>query len=152
MKTLMTFLFLISSNAFGACPDLVSTTLRCLSTTHQTSGNVDQKISQQTVNGITTYTFNYVSLQTQEEITEVLIADGKARRETQVDPDSGISLLSATTVTCAQNKLLTHTTFFVDGQFLGILDKEITKSGNIITNKIEGALFGRDVSDTLICE
>lgn len=151
MRPLIAILVFSSSITFAACPDLSGLTTICRSTTGQVPGNEKQVISQETTNGVTTYTFTYTS-QSSEEVTKAYIADGKSRRVMDVDPDSGITLLTATTLTCLDNALLEHTTSFIDGQFLGVMDIKTTKSKNTVTRVYEGIRWGRDIDDTVICE
>ncbi len=151
MRLFIAALIFSSATAMSACPDLSSVTTTCKSTTGQVPGNENQVITQQTVNGITIYTFTSNN-QYGEEITKTYIADGKSRREMEIDEDTGITLLSATTVTCADNALLAHTTSFIDGQFLGVMDVMTKRSGNTVSSVYEGLRWGRDVDDIIICE
>ena len=145
-------LVLISTSSFASCPDLTSLTKVCRSSTGQTPGNIDQSITQELIDGVTNYIITFTSNQSGELVTKTLIADGKSRREIAVDEDTGISLLTVTTVTCSGDALLAHETAFIDGQFLGILDVKTTKSKNIVTSVYEGIRWGRDVDDTVVCE
>lgn len=146
MRTLIAVSLLFSTPVFAACPDLTSRAAVCRSTTGQVSGNENQIITQQTVDGVTSYTFS------SDSATDTYIADGKSRREMIVDPDTGITLLNATTVTCKNAALLEHTTSFLDGQFLGVMDVTTTKSDGVITRVFEGLRWGRDVDDTIVCK
>ena len=120
--------------------------------TGQINGSIDQVISQEKINGETTYTITSTSPKSGETVTKTLIADGKSRREMEVDENSGITLLTVTTVRCLENSLLSHETSFIDGQFLGIMDVETSKSQNKVTSVYEGIRWGRDVDDTIVCE
>ncbi len=141
-----------SSVSFADCPDLSSSTKNCRSMTGQINGSIDQVISQEKINGETTYTITSTSPKSGETVTKTLIADGKSRREMEVDENSGITLLTVTTVRCLENSLLSHETSFIDGQFLGIMDVETSKSQNKVTSVYEGIRWGRDVDDTIVCE
>lgn len=141
---------LFSAQAFANCPDLSSTTSFCRSTTGQISGNENQVIAQETTDGVTTYFFT--SEKDGESTTTTYIADGKSRREMIVDPDTGITLLNATTVTCKEGALLEHTTSFLDGQFLGVMDVTTTKSDEVVIRVFAGLRWGRDVDDTIVCK
>ena len=153
MRIFTLLLALNMSASYAACPELTIQTKVCKSKTGQVAANADQAVTQETVNAVTTYTFSHTSPYSDEDMIKLnFIADGKSRREILVDPDTGISLLTATTVKCSSDKLLIHTTSFVDGQFLGVMDTEVTKKGNTLISVFEGARFGRDISDVITCE
>ncbi len=150
MRAIIAVLLLSSSPAFSACPDLSSITKICRSTTGQISGNENQVITQETVDFVTTY--HFVADYNEGEVVKKFIADGKSRREMIVDQNSGITLLNATTVTCKDGALMEHTTSFIDGQFLGVMDVKTTKVGEDIVRVFEGLRWGRDVDDTIVCK
>lgn len=151
MRFLIIVMTLMTTTAFSACPDLSGVTAKCQSTTGVVPGNTNQRVLQEIRDGVTIYTFISEAANGEEE-TQIYIADGKSRRTIEVDPDTGISLLTASTYSCKNNILYGHTTAFLDGQFLGIIDTETTKKEGTLTTIYESTLFGREKSDVIVCK
>ena len=150
MRTFIAVLLFSTGPVYSACPDLSSVTTVCRSSTGEISGNENQVITQEKSDGVTTYYFS--ADYGQAQVSKTYIADGKSRREMIVDQNSGITLLNATTITCKDDALLEHTTSFIDGQFLGVMDVKTTMKSGVITRVFEGLRWGRDVDDTIVCQ
>ncbi len=150
MRLLAALIAFSSFSAF-ACPNLSGTYATCRSTTGSMDGSTELVVTQNTANGVTTYTLSAISGENNERETEELVADGKTRSETAQDPTYG-EVKASITYTCVGSSLVGNENLQMQGQAVMDINHETTKSGNTITRKYSGMLFGYPFEDTLICE
>lgn len=152
MRTLVIVALALSTSAF-ACPDLAGQYAVCRSQTGNSAGSTDMVITQTTANKITTYTVTSTDSDTNERNTESFKADGKTVSNTQTDPDSGITLQMATTVSCvADSAVKINMVVNFNGQPAANIVQTISKSGKTLTMKATGDNMGEQINETIICE
>lgn len=152
MRTLAIAVLLASSSAF-ACPNLAGTYAVCRSQTGNSAGSTDMVITQTTANKITTYTVTSTDAETNERSSESFKADGKTVSNTQTDPDSGITLQLATTVSCVSTSAVKINMIVnFNGEQAANIVQTISKSGNTLTMKATGNNMGEEINETVICE
>lgn len=149
MRLLVSGLLLISFSAL-ACPDLSGSYPLCRSTTGGTAGSRDMVISQKMENGITTYILSYLEEDSQERVSEVIIADGEVRTHTG-ESESG-PLQASTKASCQGEKLIYHSNLSVQDGEIAAINGTVVKSGQSLIQEMNGHIFGSPVSDQIICE
>lgn len=152
MRTLALALIALSSSAF-ACPDLAGTYAVCRSQTGNTAGSTNMVITQATANKVTTYSVTSTDADTNERTTETFKADGKTVSNTQTDPDSGITLQLATTISCVSTSAVKINMIVnFNGEQAANIVQTISKSGKTLTMKTTGNNMGEEMNETVICE
>ena len=152
MRTFAIALIALSTSAF-ACPDLSGKFAVCRSQTGNTSGSTDMVITQSTSNRVTTYTVSSTDADTNERTSETFKADGKTVSNTQTDPDSGMTLSLATTVSCiGTSSLKINMIVKFNGEVAANLVQNISKSGKTLVMKTSGSNMGEEMNETVICE
>lgn len=99
------FIFLVSTTSLLACPNLAGQYKECRSTTGNSAGSSDMVVNQNVQNRITTYVVSATNNESGERETENYRADGKIKVQVVSDPDSGMSMETATQVICSGNSL-----------------------------------------------
>lgn len=152
MRTLALIALVASTSAF-ACPDLSGKYAVCRSQTGASAGSTDMVITQTTANKVTTYTVASTDAETNERATETFKADGKTVSNTQTDPDSGITLQLATTVSCvATSAVKINMVVNFNGEQAANIVQTISKSGKTLTMVATGSNMGEEINETIICE
>ncbi len=152
MRTLALIALVASTSAF-ACPDLSGKYAVCRSQTGNSSGSTDMVITQTTANKVTTYSVTSTDAETNERNTETFKADGKTVSNTQTDPDSGMTLQMATTVSCVSTTAVKINMIVnFNGEQAANIVQTISKSGKTLTMKATGNNMGEEINETVICE
>lgn len=152
MRTLALIALVASTSAF-ACPDLAGTYAVCRSQTGNSAGSTNMVITQTTANKVTTYSVTSTDAETNERATETFKADGKTVSNTQTDPDSGITLQLATTVSCvATSAVKINMVVKFNGEQAANIVQTISKSGKTLTMVATGNNMGEEINETVICE
>lgn len=138
------------STSVMACPSLNGNYKLCTSSTGATSS--DAVLTQSTRNGVTTYSMTSTEDSSGERSTETYIADGKVRTTTESDPESGMTFVTKTVTTCVGSSLKVNLKISVDGENFADMNLETTKTGQRLSSKTTGVIFGENVTESEICE
>lgn len=152
MRTLAIIALALSTSAF-ACPDLSGKYAVCRSQSGNSDGSTDMVITQTTANKVTTYSVTSTDDETNERATETFKADGKTVSNTQTDPETGMTLQLATTVTCvATSAVKINMVVKFNGELAANIVQTISKSGKTLTMVATGNNMGEEINETVICE
>jgi uncharacterized NAD(P)/FAD-binding protein YdhS len=152
MRTLAIAALVLSTSAF-ACPDISGKYAVCRSQTGNSAGSTDMVITQSVANKVTTYSVTSTDTETNERATETFKADGKTVSNTQTDPDSGMTLQLATTVSCVGTSAVKINMIVnFNGEQAANIVQTISKSGKTLTMKATGNNMGEEINETVICE
>lgn len=135
-----------------ACPGLSGEYKTCrVVSTSQTKAPARVFIEQKTINSTQQYKFT-ITDEDQETRSELYTADGKARVMTNTDSDTGITMKTRTTATCASEVLTVKMDATIDGELLADITMKVSKSNNQLVQIYEGQSMGEPVNDTVICQ
>lgn len=151
MRLIALTLAFSSYAGLAACPNLEGKYATCRSTTGAMNGSRDMVVTQETKDGITTYTMTMTYDENEVRDTEVLIADGKLYTHTETDTPMG-EVTTTTVSTCANDALEGAQTVAIQGQEIVNLKQVTTKKDAAMESRVSGSVFGQDIEDTLICE
>lgn len=149
---LVAFMTLLISTSVLACPNLAGRYASCRSTTGQSSGSVDMVITQSTNRGITTYTMTATDSESQERSTDAIKSDGKPLIDTEVDPESGLTLTTSMSASCTATALNIKVNADLSGTPILTAEMKVTKVGNQLQQVITGMAGEESLNDTVICE
>lgn len=150
MRTLLLLSSLISSSLW-ACPDLQGTYSTCRSTTGVTANTYDVVMTQETSEGITTFTMTSTNSSNNQRSTTTMRADGVTN--TEVQSGSGLNLEIANTVSCKENESLKiKNDVTLNGQKLIKISTVVTKEDNSLVMNMSGNNMGKLFVDVVICE
>lgn len=122
--------FLISTSTALACPNLLGQYKECVSTTGNSAGSTDMLVKQSVQNRITTFVVSATSNESGERETETYKADGKTSVQVITDPDSGMSMETATQVSCSGNYLNINIKVKFMGEAAGYSKVKVSKNGS----------------------
>lgn len=140
------------SSAILACPNLSANYARCVSSSGDNSNSENIVVSQKRENDMVIYSIKSKDIQSGEEETKVMIADGKTRKIEEKDPETGLAYTQYETYTCMDQSIVGKVNLIIDNELL--LDVTITtkKIGKRMISEIKGKSMNTIIDDTIICE
>lgn len=152
MRFLVFSLTLMSSVSTFACPQLEGQYKNCFSNLTQERLKAGISISQKIVNKVTRYTFTSVEQETEKNVTEEYVADGKLRSISETDSDTGIKIKTTTRATCIDNSLVVDTKATIANEVMIELKTKNTLSGNKLVQELNGMTMGEEIKEIITCE
>ena len=119
---------LFASSTLLACPDLAGEYSVCRSTTGNSPGSIDMVVKQTVSNKVTTYVVSATNAQSETTETETYRADGKLNVQVITDPDSGMTMETATTINCSGNTLNINIDVKFEGEPAGFSKVKVSKN------------------------
>lgn len=144
MRTML-FAFLFSFSAF-ACPDLSGSYSVCRSSNVETPDMFNVVVSQRLEGDATVYSISS-NLEEAEYKT-----DGVPTVAEVTEPTTGMTFRVTSTSRCdGQRVLVIKTDLAINGEHMGSVSTDVTKSGDTLTMVMTGYPDGETVSDTMEC-
>jgi hypothetical protein len=151
LKTIALIALFVSFSAL-ACPNLTGKYFTCRSETGASTPNSDLEITQKIVAGVTQYWISYIDQETQEPVTDHMIADGKVHTTTERDPESGWVMTNKVKATCVGSQLKVEATMLIDNQNIAQVKILMSKNGTALKQVTNGHFMGETINDTTYCE
>lgn len=150
VKNLFLFSCLISIGAY-ACPELSAQYANCKSPRGTGSTSSNMVITQSTSNNVTSYQMAFTNDETQSRSEQTLVGDHTPRKTSQTDPITGVVYDTFTTTHCEDDVLVVTTDLQMGGKPFGHLVISMYRLDEGMMQSMEGELFGKPVSQSLIC-
>ena len=150
MRALALSVLFISFSSMASCPNLAGTYLTCTTSAGILNGGTT--VTQKTVSGVTTYEVTSKDEEMGTEVTETIIADGKARSASQTDENTGVVITVSTKASCMANALMYEASVVAQGQTFANVVTHVTKAGTKLTTHTTGESMGTAINETETCE